>query len=51
MTTVPTEAETGPKYPGGENARGYVIAFQVWMVLFLVLICFGLLNYIASRFR
>ena len=46
-----TPSETGPVYPGGENAKSYVFAFQVWMVLFLIIICFGLLNFIASQWR
>lgn len=46
-----TPAETSPVYPGGENAKSYVFAFQVWMVLFLIVVCFGLLNFIASQWR
>ena len=46
--TVPQESESGPPFPGGEHHRGYAIAFQVWMVLFLVILCIGLLNFIAS---
>ena len=37
-----------PVYPGGENSKAYAFAFQVWMALFLICICFGLLNFIAS---
>lgn len=41
----------GPIYPGGENAPGYRLAFQAWMVLFLLTICFGLLNYLGSYLK
>jgi hypothetical protein len=44
-------SESSPVYPGGENAKSYVFAFQVWMVLFLIVLCFGLLNFIASQWR
>lgn len=40
--------DDGPYYPGGEDARGYRIAFQLWLVVFLVVLCFGLANFIAS---
>ena len=49
--TEPAVPETGPTYPGGANNRAYAFAFQVWMLLFLIVICFGLLNFIASSFR
>jgi hypothetical protein len=46
-----TPTEAGPVYPGGENAKSYAFVFQVWMVLFLIVVCFGLLNFIASQWR
>lgn len=42
---------TRPVYPGGEDAPGYRLAFQAWMVLFLVTICVGLLNYLGSYLK
>ena len=48
---VPQDTESGPAFPGGEHHRGYAFAFQVWMILFLIIICFGLLNFIATWFR
>lgn len=38
-------APNDSQYPGGENARGYRIAFTVWTMLFLLLIVVALLNY------
>ena len=35
------------KYPGGEDAAGYRWAFTLWVVLFLGVICVGLLNYLG----
>lgn len=51
MTAPATEEPAGPTYPGGTNAKSYALVFQVWVVLFLILICFGLLNFVVSRFR
>jgi hypothetical protein len=48
---APVTDEPGPAYPGGANAKAYAFVFQVWVVLFLVIICFGLLNFVVSRFR
>lgn len=45
----PAEDENITLYPGGENNHGYVLAFQLWLVLFLIIISFGLLNFIASN--
>jgi hypothetical protein len=40
--------DAGPTYPGGEDAPGYRIAFQAWMLLFLLTICAGLVNFLGS---
>ena len=37
--------------PGGENAPGYRLAFQAWMLLFLLTLCVGLLNYLGSYLK
>mgnify|MGYP000656005972 CR=1 FL=1 len=34
-------------YPGGVDHPGYKLAFRVWMIFFLLLICVGLLNYLG----
>jgi hypothetical protein len=39
------------KYPGGENAPGYKLALQVWMALFMLTICVGLLNFLGSYLK
>jgi hypothetical protein len=38
-------------YPRGEDDSSYVIVFQIWAVLFLGIICVGLLNFIAMWWR
>lgn len=38
-------------YPGGEDAPGYKLAFQVWMMLFLLTICAGLLTFLGGYWR
>ncbi len=45
---TPPGLPPGPVYPGGETAPGYRLAFQAWMVLFLLVICVGLLNFLGS---
>ena len=49
MTTPqpPTPPEPAPRFPGGEDAPGYRWAFTAWLVLFLGVICLGLLNYLG----
>jgi hypothetical protein len=42
---TPTDRMT---YPGGEDAPGYRLAFQAWMLLFLGTICVGLLIYLGG---
>lgn len=49
--TAPATDEPGPVYPGGANSKAYAYVFQIWVVLFLVIVCFGLLNFVVSRFR
>lgn len=44
----PTAQPQDDPYPGGSNAPGYRIAFQVWMALFLLTICAGLLSYLLT---
>jgi hypothetical protein len=34
-------------YPGGEDAPAYRWAFTLWVVLFLGVICLGLLGYLG----
>lgn len=38
-------------YPLGENARAYRWAFTAWLVLFLLVICAGLLNYLGTYLK
>jgi hypothetical protein len=47
---MPPEPTTQP-YPGGDDHPAYTFAFQVWVVLFLGIICVGLLNFIALWWR
>jgi hypothetical protein len=42
---------TGMVYPGGENTPGYRLAFQAWMLLALLTICIGLLNFLGSYLK
>lgn len=42
-----TEIREQP-YPGGEDHPWYRLAFRTWLVLFLLLICVGLLNYLGT---
>ena len=46
----PVRDEYDP-YPGGENAWGYKVAFQVWMAMFLLTLCAGLANFLGSYFK
>jgi len=50
MTPVYPEPET-QVYPGGDNHPGYKYALMIWMVLFLLVLCFGLLNYLGGYIR
>ena len=40
-----------PSYPGGEDNPAYRWAFTLWIVLFLTVICLGLLNYLGTYFK
>jgi hypothetical protein len=42
---------TAQDFPGGVDRPMYRVAFQAWMVLFLLLICAGLLNYLGITLR
>ena len=49
MTSAPDahpSPETDP-YPGGCQCLAYKWAFNVWLLLFLGVICAGLLNYLG----
>jgi hypothetical protein len=47
-TPQPTPpSEPVHSYPGGENAPAYRWAFTAWLVLFLGVLCLGLLNYLG----
>jgi hypothetical protein len=48
MTTTQEDMQV---YPGGETHPGYKLAIKVWIVLFLVCLCFGLLNYIGGSLK
>ena len=48
MTTENAETQ---EYPGGDNRPAYKYAVMIWMVLFLVILCFGLLNYLGGYLR
>lgn len=47
FVTTPQHPEPVQSYPGGENAPAYRAAFTLWVVLFLGVICLGLLNYLG----
>jgi len=38
-------------YPGGEGAPAYRWLFNLWIVLFLGVICLGLLNYLGIFYK
>ena len=44
---VPSVLDDGPLVPGGESSPAYRWAFNAFAVLFLVLVCAGLLNYLG----
>lgn len=43
----PSILDEGPLVPGGETSPAYRWAFNAFTVLFLLLICLGLLNYLG----
>lgn len=45
-------APTLPRYSASErpNTRGERIAFQIWIIMFLLVIVFTLINYLIGRF-
>ena len=43
----PTPPEPVHAYPLGEDAPAYRWAFVVWIVMFLGVLCLGLLNYLG----
>ena len=42
-----TSAEPVHTYPGGQDAPAYRWVFTAWVVLFLGVLCMGLLNYLG----
>ncbi len=44
-------AEATPYYPGGECAPAYRLAFRVWIVFFLLIICIGLVIFLIPWVR
>jgi hypothetical protein len=44
---TPPPSEPVHSYPGGEDAPAYRWAFTLWVVLFLGVICLGLLGYLG----
>lgn len=46
MATQPGDTPVH-EYPGGADAPAYKWAFTAWTVLFLGVICLGLLNYLG----
>ena len=44
---VPAVLDDGPLVPGGESSPAYRWAFNAFAVLFLLLVCAGLLNYLG----
>lgn len=47
-TTLPGTERFAANDPCGEGNRSYRIVFQAWVVLFLLVICFALLNYLIT---
>lgn len=45
--TNPVPQDAVHQYPGGETAPSYRLAFTLWVVLFLGVICLGLVNYLG----
>jgi hypothetical protein len=43
----PSILDDGPLVPGGETSPTYKWAFNAFAVLFLLLICLGLMNYLG----
>ncbi|MCZ2342900.1 MAG: hypothetical protein LC104_14090 [Bacteroidales bacterium] len=53
MNPTPSPAPTATEaddalYPGGCRCFAYKFAFNVWAILFLGVICAGLLNYLGT---
>ena len=46
-TTPPTE--TGLSYPCGADAPAYRLAFQFWMVVFLLILCISLAVFLRQQ--
>jgi hypothetical protein len=46
-TPPPAASETQP-YPAGEDCPTYRLAFNAYVVLFLIVVCAGLLNYLGT---
>ena len=53
---TPQKVPTGPdvttdgathSYPGGDEAVGYRRVFDLWVLMFLGVICLGLVNYLG----
>jgi hypothetical protein len=44
---APSVLDDGPLYPGGESLPEYRWAFNMYIVVFLLTVCVGLLNYLG----
>ena len=47
-TSEPTATVPPASSPTPESAWAYRLAFNIWLVLFLLVICVGLLNYLGT---
>ncbi len=48
-TTDTTPTEAGLNYPCGADAPAYRLAFQVWMVVFLLILCISLAVFLRQQ--
>jgi hypothetical protein len=46
-STPPPAPAVVHHYPGGENDPSYRWAFTLWLILFLGVVCLGLLNFLG----
>ncbi len=46
-----TENYEETQYPGGTKSPAYRIAFQAWIVIFLLVICTSLMRYLGMWYQ
>ena len=51
MTPQKPETPQPMTYPGGEAVPAYRWAFNTFVIMFLITLCIGLLNFLGSYFK